>query len=144
MRAQEVDLQRVVVTRDHAGRRLGVIADFTVAARRLRPRHVEEGAPRHRDEPTGRVGRRVFVPRGEGPDERLLDRVLGRREVRAATDEDAQHVRDKRTQLDVVHGHSVTVGGSPMNGRTSSHSWIGSPPAPGAAESSPASSIARS
>ena len=31
-----------------------------------------------------------------------------------------------------------------MNGRTSSHSWIGLPPAPGAADNSPASSIARS
>jgi len=38
----------------------------------------------------------------------------------------------------------VNVGGAAMKGRTSSHSWIGSPPAPGAADSSPASSIARS
>ena len=44
----------------------------------------------------------------------------------------------------LVHGHWVTVGGAARNGRTSSHSWIGSPPAPGAADSSPASSIARS
>ena len=80
----------------------------------------------------------------ERPDERLLDRVLGRREVCAATDEDAQDPWDERAQLDVVHGHSVTVGGAVRNGRTSSHSWIGSPPAPGAADSSPASSIARS
>lgn len=40
--------------------------------------------------------------------------------------------------------HSVTVGGAVRNGRTSSHSWIGLPPAPGAADSSPASSSARS
>ena len=78
------------------------------------------------------------------PDERLLHRVLGRREVCSATDEDAQHLRDERTQLDLVHRHSVTVGGSVMNGRSSSHSWIGSPLAPGAADSSPASSTARS
>ena len=80
----------------------------------------------------------------ERPDERLLHRVLGRREVGAATDEDAQHLGDELAQLDVVHGHSVTVGGAVRKGRTSSHSWIGSPPAPGAADSSPASSIARS
>lgn len=36
------------------------------------------------------------------------------------------------------------VGGADRNGRTSSHSWIGVPPAPGAADSSPASSSARS
>ena len=78
------------------------------------------------------------------PDERLLHRVLGRREVGTATDEDAQDLRDELTQLDVVHGHSVTVGGAVRKGRTSSHSWIASPRAPGAAESSPASSIARS
>jgi hypothetical protein len=36
------------------------------------------------------------------------------------------------------------VGGAVRNGRTSSHSWIGFPPAPGAADSSPASSTARS
>ena len=83
-------------------------------------------------------------PRGQRPDERLLHGVLGRREVSTATDEDAQDPRDERTQLDVVHGHSVTVGGAVRKGRTSSHSWIGSPPAPGAADSSPASSIARS
>ena len=47
-------------------------------------------------------------------------------------------------ELDVVHDHSVMVGGAVRKGRTSSHSWIGSPPAPGAADSSPASSIARS
>ena len=39
---------------------------------------------------------------------------------------------------------SVTVGGALRNGRSSNHSWIGRPPAPGAADSSPASSSARS
>ena len=81
---------------------------------------------------------------GERPDERLLHGVLGRREVGTATDEDAQDPWDELAELDLVHGHSVTVGGSARKGRTSSHSWIGLPPAPGAADSSPASSIARS
>lgn len=80
----------------------------------------------------------------ESADERLLRGVLGRREIRTATDEDAQHVGDELAQLDVVHDYCVTVGGAVRKGRTSSHSWIGSPPAPGAADSSPASSIARS
>lgn len=38
----------------------------------------------------------------------------------------------------------MTLWWAVRNGRTSSHSWIGSPPAPGAADSSPASSTARS
>ena len=94
-------------------------------------------------QPLGSDGQLVF-PGGERPDERLLHRVLGRREVCTATDEDAQDLWDELAQLDIVHGHSVTVGGAARKGRTSSHSWIGSPPAPGAADSSPASSIARS
>ena len=93
--------------------------------------------------PVGSAGR-SSLPRGERSDERLLHRVLGRREVRTATDEDAQDPGDELAQLDLVHGHSVTVGGAVRKGRTSSHSWIGLPPAPGAADSSPASSIARS
>ena len=38
--------------------------------------------------------------RRERPDERLLDGVLGRREVRTATDEDTQDLRDELAQLD--------------------------------------------
>ena len=144
VRAQEVEAQRVVGARDRAGRRFGVEADLSVAARRVRPRHVEERSPRDRDEPARGVGGQLVLPRGERPDERLLHGVLGRREVGTATDEDAQDPWDELAQLDVVHGHWVTVGGAVRKGRTSSHSWIGSPPAPGAADSSPASSIARS
>ncbi len=70
--------------------------------------------------------------------------VLGGHEVGAATDEGCERSGDECAPLQVVHGHSVTLGGAARNGRSSSHSWIGSPPAPGAADSSPASSIARS
>ena len=52
----------------------------------------------------------------ERPDERLLHGVLGRREVGTATDEDAQDLRDELAELDVVHGHSVTVGGAVEEG----------------------------
>ena len=90
------------------------------------------------------VSGHLVPPPGEGPDERLLHGVLGRREVRTATDEDAQDPWDELAQLDLVHGQWVKFGGAARNGRTSSHSWIGLPPAPGAADSSPASSIARS
>ena len=45
-----------------------------------------------------------------------------------------------------IHGvaHSMVSEWCCRKGRTSSHSWIGLPPAPGAADSSPASVIARS
>lgn len=63
-------------------------------------------------------------------------------------DEGRQDTGDQIPQLGLAHRfgrhYSVTVGGVVMNGRTSSHSWIGSPPAPGAADNSPASSTARS
>ena len=144
VRAQEVEVQRVVGARDRAGRRFGVEADLPIAARGVRARHVEEGSPRDGDEPALGIGGQLALPGGERPDERLLHGVLGRREICTATDEDAQDRWDQLAQLDVVHGHSVTVGGAAMKGRTSSHSWIGLPPAPGAAESSPASSTARS
>ncbi len=74
-------------------------------------------------------------------DQGVLHGVLGRREVGSATDEDTDHRGHQLPQLRLVH--SVTVGGSARKGRTSSHSWIGLPPAPGAADSSPASSSAR-
>ena len=93
--------------------------------------------------PVGSAGRSSSHA-GQRPDEGLLHGVLGRREVGTATDEDAQHPGDELPQLDLVHGQWVTVGGAVRKGRTSSHSWIGWPLLPGAADSSPASSIARS
>lgn len=75
------------------------------------------------------------MPRGERSDERFLHRVLGHGEVGAPMNEDTQDRRDELAEGEVVHAHSVTVGGAVRKGRTSSHSWIGSSPAPGAAES---------
>ena len=124
----------------------GSVSNRTSRSRRAASDRAMSRNARHAtvmSQPVGSAGALV-LPRRERPDERLLHGVLGRREVGAATDEDAQDLRDELAQLDVVHGHSVTVGGAVRKGRTSSHSWIGSPPAPGAADSSPASSIARS
>ena len=142
--AHEVEAQGVVGARDLTGRRLVVESDFSVVTSSVRSFDVEERSPRDSDQPALRVGGHLALPRGECADERLLDGVLGRREICTATDEDAQYLWDELAQLDVVHGHSVTVGGSARKGRTSSHSWIGLPPAPGAADNAPASSIARS
>ena len=84
----------------------------------------------------------------DGADQRLLHGVLCGREVRAAVDESPKDARDQIPQQPLVHRvgghHSVMLVGELMNGRTSSHSWIGLPPAPGAADNSPASSTARS
>src|SRR5262249_44887238 len=96
------------------------------------------------DEPRRGIGGHLVLPRRERADERLLYCVLGRREVSSATDEDVQDPGDELAQLDGVHGYWVTVGGAERKGRSSSHSWMGSPPAPGAADNSPASSTARS
>ena len=77
----------------------------------------------------------------------LTPRVLGilvRRGADFAAAEDPDHGGGEGPQQGLVHlRHSVMVGGAARNGRTSSHSWIGFPPAPGAADSSPASSMAR-
>ena len=79
-------------------------------------------------------------------DQGVLHGVLGRREIGSAADEDSEHARREAPEQGLIHrgGHSVMVGDAARNGRTSSHSWIGFPPAPGAADSSPASSMARS
>lgn len=90
---------------------------------------------------------RVLRPAADRLDPGILYGVLVRREVGSATDEGVEHARSEAPERDLVHGrarHSVMVGGVDRNRRSSSHSWIGLPPAPGAADSSPASSTARS
>src|SRR5262249_49783520 len=100
--------------------------------RRLGPSGVEEPAPRDRDEPALRIARWIVRPALQRPDQRLLHGILGRREVGAAPDEDADRGRHELPQQRLVH--SVVTGAWLRNGRTSSHSWIGLPPAPGAAD----------
>ena len=144
--AQEVELERVVHRGRGPGRRLLVDEVLTPAAGGVGPGRVEEPAPGHRDQPALRVPRRVVRPDADRLDQGVLHGVLGRREVGSAADEDPEHARREAPEQDLVHpdGHSVMVGGSVRNGRSSSHSWIGLPPAPGAADRSPASSMARS
>ncbi len=71
-----------------------------------------------------------------GLDQRLLDGVLGRREVVPATDEDTEHLRGQLPQQRFVHSSPVLH----MTGRTSSHSWIGLLSLPGADETRAATS----
>ncbi|CAM5360631.1 hypothetical protein SVIOM342S_09131 [Streptomyces violaceorubidus] len=146
VRAQEVQLERVVHVRGGPGRRLLLDAVLAPPAGGLGAGRVEEPPPGHGDQPPLRVPGRVGRPGADRLDQRVLDRVLGRREVGSAADEGGQHAGREAPDQGLVHrrDHSVTVGCAPMNGRSSSHSWIGFPPAPGAADSSPASSTARS
>ena len=73
----------------------------------------------------------------DGLEQRLLNSVLGRREVASTADEDAKDLRGEVPQELV---HSVAAGASPRNGRTSIHSLIGRPPGPGAEERNAAAS----
>ena len=96
-------MQGVVGARHRSGRRLGVESDLSIATRRVRPCQVDECSPGDRDQPALGIGGQLVLPGGECPDERLLHRVLGRREVCTATDEDAQDLWNELAQLDVVH-----------------------------------------
>ena len=66
---------------------------------RLRPGRVEEPAPRHGDQPGPGIAWRVGGPAAQGLDEGVLHGVLGRGEVGSAADEDADHLRDERPQV---------------------------------------------
>ena len=139
MGAQEEELQRVVCGLGRSGRRLDLDPLLAVATRGLGAVGVEELAPGNRDQPALRVGGLPVRPGQRSLDERFLHGVLGRREVSSAMHEDADHRGSQLPQQQFVHylirpgrsGHSVTVGGALRNGRTSSHSWIGLPPASG-------------
>ena len=116
VRAQEVEVERVVEARHLAGRRRGVVPHLAIATGRIRPGQVEERPPRDRDQPALGVGGLARRPTRRAPGRGLLHRVLGRREVCTATDEDAQDLRDELTELDVVH-RSVGDGRAARSGR---------------------------
>jgi hypothetical protein len=63
---------------------------FAAPARGFRPLPVDQLAPRNGDQPAPRIVGWVFRPATGGLDQRLLNGVLGRREVGSTTDEDTQ------------------------------------------------------
>ena len=65
---------------------------------------VEEPPPGHGDEPGLRIPGRVGRPDSERLDQRVLHRVLGRREVGSAADEDPQHTRGEAPEQELIHG----------------------------------------
>jgi hypothetical protein len=105
--AQEVQLQRVVDILGRAGCRLGENALLPTSPSGVGADQIQELPPRHGDEPTLGVRRRIGVPAADCDHQRLLHGVLGRREVGSATDEDPKHCGDQLPQL---VAHSVTVG----------------------------------
>ena len=148
MRAQEVQLQRVIRGLGRSWRRFVCDPELATTPCDVGSGEIDETSPCRGDQPALGVVGALVRPCFDGPDQCFLDGVLGGGEVRSTVDEGRQYARNQISQLGLVHriaGHySVTVVGAPMNGRTSSHSWIGLPPAPGAADNSPANSTARS
>src|SRR4051794_29078429 len=118
MRAEKVEPQRVVRIECRIDWRLYLHGELPPPSRRLGPGGVEEAAPRDRDEPCLRIAWWIVRPGCQCPDQGLLHGILGRRETGAAPDEDADHRGHELPNQRLVH--SVIVGDSVRNGRTSS------------------------
>ena len=88
VRAQEVQLERVVGCLARAGRGLALDPCLAVPPRGLGPGGVEELAPGDRDQPALGIPGRIVRPPAQGFDQGFLHGVLGRREVSSATAED--------------------------------------------------------
>src|SRR5439155_13144521 len=88
VRAQEVQLERVVHYLAGAGRGLALDAYLAVLSGGIGAGGVEELTPGHGDQPALGVPRRVVRPYAYGLDQGVLHGILGRREVGSATDEE--------------------------------------------------------
>src|SRR5688572_4004304 len=98
-------------------------------------------------QPAAGIRRRAALrPLHERGEQRLLHRVLGRREVAEAPHQGAEHPRRGFAQQvlgSVVRLAAHTSGGPLITGRSSMGTLMRAPPIPGAAEASAAISIAR-
>ena len=123
MRAQEVQLERVIRHLARAGHGLALDEHLAVPSGGISAGGVEELPPGHGDQPALGIPRRVVRPYAQRLDQGVLHGILSRREVGSATDEDPDHSRCEGPQHGLVHlCHSVMVGGAARKGRTSSHS----------------------
>ena len=93
MGAQEVQPECVVDARHGARPRFRGDAAFPPAPRRLGTGAIDERVPGSRDQPALGIAGWIVGPRPERLDQRVLDGVLGGGEVRAAPNEDLQHLR---------------------------------------------------
>ena len=134
----------LLVRRDQADDQL-----LAMAAGGVGPHLVGDAAGGDVDQPGARVfGHPLARPLRRGRDERLLHRVLARREVAVAAHDDAQHLRRELAQQALDLGDDVDVRGGghqTMSGagalitcRTSIAMFSGLPPRPGAADASAA------
>ncbi len=145
MRAQEVERERVVTLWHGTGFGLGRNPFLPRGACRIAAHLVDERMPGNGDEPRPQITRPLEVRSLESAHQRRLHGILGRREICAASDEDADHVGDGAAERRRIHPrHPASAGGALITSRSSSHSPSGVPPAQGAADSSDASSSARS
>jgi hypothetical protein len=103
VRAQEVQLERVVHRLARTGHGLALDAHLAMPPGGVGAGGVEELAPGHRDQPALGVPRRVVRPPAHGLDQGFLHGILGRREVGSATDEDADHGGGEGPQEGLVH-----------------------------------------
>lgn len=118
MGAEDVEVEGVIGVRDAVrpgfGRGSGLGESgghdpfLAFHPRSFRSHDVEELPPRHRHEPAPPVTGRVGPPRSQGFDERVLNGILGGREVCSTTDEDADHGGDELTQLRL--GEGIRIG----------------------------------
>jgi hypothetical protein len=108
--AQEEQQEGVVAVLRRPRRRLLHLGDLAALPRRVRAPYVEEAPPGDGHQPALRLGRQLVGPAAYRLDERLLDGVLGRREVGSATDEDAEDLRAQVPQqpLDGTRHRSVS------------------------------------
>ena len=112
---------------------------------------VGEPPRRDLDQPRSRmIGEPLLRPLQRGRDERLLDRVLRRREVAELADHRAEHLRRELAQqpLHLERGgrshHRESSLGALITWRTSIGMFSGLPPGPGAVDASAAIAYARS
>jgi hypothetical protein len=91
VRAQEVQLERVVRHLARAGHGLALGAYLAVPSGGIGAGDVEELTPGHGDQPALGVPRRVIRPHAHGLDQGVLHGILGRREVGSAAAEDPDH-----------------------------------------------------
>ena len=103
MRAQEVQLECVVLDLAQVRRGLALDEYLAVSSGGISADGVEELPPGHGDEPALGVPRRVLRPDAQRLNQGLLHGILGRREVGSATDEDANDGGRQGPQQDLVH-----------------------------------------
>jgi hypothetical protein len=110
VRAQEVQVKRVVRHLARAGHGLAVSEYLAVPSGGTGSGGVKELTPGHGDQPALGVSRRALRPPAHGFDHGVLHGVLGRLEVGSAADEDPDHDGGEGPQQGLIHRASLRDG----------------------------------